>query len=409
MTITTNLNLILGGIQIAQIPGTSAVEVMNLIYDHRQLAFTEQAYQHLSGLRPLSQALNMHMTPGAPRMKAPGETTGMLFTPNIALSAFHIVSEMINLLQAELRLVAPALATGDSLLSHDEKQVVVEDEPEGDGLSLEQVTLLEEIEAQLSEEQQYQLHEHFSDPEDEEEDDLAMHLVECYGWQAVLDQIKAFGFEFVTELDEEDEEEEDFEDGEEEEFGGGQPVLPDYAVTVMRQDLIALGEPVAVELARSMGHPLDRTYEQLIDGLMADPVDLSDECAHLGYKLPNFAAVAGALEEDDEREDRLGLLDLHDLEMLCDALRIDHDELSSDEMIEALCNKSPTEFVAALRMINLELPDMDEDDQDHEGIDAHRERFQQIAGLTMMQSALAACIAQAGDAGGQDLILSFTN
>ncbi|MNV30624.1 hypothetical protein D3C71_1219010 [compost metagenome] len=158
-----------------------------------------------------------------------------------------------------------------------------------------------------------------------------------------------------------------------------------------------------------MGHPLDRTYEQLIDGLMADPVDLSDECAHLGYKLPNFAAVAGALEEDDEREDRLGLLDLHDLEMLCDALRIDHDELSSDEMIEALCNKSPTEFVAALRMINLELPDMDEDDQDHEGIDAHRERFQQIAGLTMMQSALAACIAQAGDAGGQDLILSFTN
>lgn len=408
MTIMANLNLILGGIQIAQIPGPLSVEVMNMIYDHRQLAFTEQAYQHLSGLRPLSQALNMHMTPGAPRMKAPGETTAMLLTPNIALSAFHIVSELMNLLQAELRLVAPALATGTSLNDPSEQD---EDEPEG--FSAEEVILNDEIHEQLSANQMRQLYEHFAVPDaDDEEDDGLLDMIEHHGWQNVLDQIKAFGFEFTTELDEEDFLEEDDEVGDFDEVEGdeAEATLPEYVVTVLRQDLLALGEPVAIELARAMGHQTDRTYDQLIEGLMADPLDLSDECAHFGYKLPNFAAVAGALEEDDEREDRLGLLDLPDLEALCNALRIDHDELSSDEMIEALSGKSPAEFVEALRMTNIELPDMDEDgDEDHEDIDAHRERFEQIAGLTMMQSALASCIAQAGDVGGQDLILSFTN
>lgn len=404
MTITTNLNMLLGGVQIAQIPGQQAVEVLNLIYDHRQLAYTEQAFQHLSGMRPLAQALNMHLTPNAPRMKAPGEQTAILLTPNIALSAFHIVSEHLNLLQAELRFVSATLATGGSLLSHDEKPDEEEDEDEGEGFTLDQVVAME-IREQLTDDQIHQLEGHFSGEDDELEDftDVTL-LIKTHGIDAVVAQIKAFGFEFTGDLldgEEDFEEEDEFEDD-------VLPVLPEYVLTVMRQDLIALGESAAIDLARSMGHKIDRTYEQLIEGLMADPIDLSDECASLGYRLPNFAAVAGALDEDDDRDDRLTLLELHDLEMLCEALRIDHDELSSEEMIDALCERPATEFMAALHMANVTLPDIDED-EDLEDIDAHRETFALIASLTMLQSALAACIAQAGDAGGQDLILSFTN
>lgn len=463
MSISPNLNMLIGGIQVAQLPGAAAVSVFNLIYENRELAHTHDAFAKISQLRPLAQAINIRLTPNAPRLAAAGANTELAFSPFEALSLFHIIGENITLRQAELRFVTGQIASHEAteeadnleddhellaeamadqiesvnlqvllgklgeiaeqtddfdiclalLNIHGAEAVlaalkdlgirfnhpVSEEEDEEDEFMDEELTpealLLDAIQDQLNDDQIQQLVEFFMvDEEDDDEEEVILQaMIEKFGVQGVLDQILVMVPSF--DVDPEDDEEE----------GGGAP-LSEYVLNLLRNELEALPSGSLTIIAADVLDAVDGHYPTAvdkIDALMMSPMTTLQAANSQGIKLPNFSAAIAAMEDDEDREERLHMLDLQDLEILCDVLGIDHQDQDHDDMISLLCCRPQSEFDSALEIANITLPEIDYSD-DEPTIADHRETFNQLAGLTLLQSAVAYAIASE-----QDLTLSFTH
>lgn len=464
MSITQNLNLIIGGQQVGQLAGSVAVETLNLIFEGRVLAHTHDAYSKLHELRSLAQAINVAITPGARRLQAVGAKTELLFNPNDSLSLFHIIGENITLRQAELRFVTGQIASHGAteeeadnleddheflaeamadqiesvnlqvLLSklgeiaeesddfdiclallniHGEEAVlaalkdlgiqfnhpVSDEEDEEDEFADEELTpaalLLDAIQDQLNDDQIQQLVEFFMvDEEDDDEEEVILQaMIEKFGVQGVLDQILVMVPSF--DVDPEDDEEE----------GGGAP-LSEYVLNLLRNELEALPSGSLTLIAADVLDAVDGHYPTAadkIDALLMSPMTTLQVANSQGIELPNFSAAIAAMDDDEDREERLDMLDLQDLEILCDVMGIDHQDQDHDDIISLLSCRPQSEFDSALEIANITLPEIDYNLDEPSAAD-HRETFAQLAGLTMLQSAVATSLAE-----GQDLVLSFTH
>jgi hypothetical protein len=475
--------MIIGGIQVSQLPGAAAVSIFNLIYEGRELAHTHDAFAKISELRPLAQAMNIRLTPNAPRLQPAGAKTELSFSPFEALSLFHIIGQNITLRQTELSFVTGRIAAnaaheeedeaqGNSPedmaatiaehLTNDEMQAllnklgeIAEEEDSytialalinlhgaqkvfdalteldihldfiGDGADLSDAEIAQaenleyaaEIQDQLTDDQINNLIKEFitEEDEDDEQDILLDLIIERHGICSVGQKITDLGFEFSSDLDPaEDADDED----EEEDFGGGDEGdhelddeddsedhgLSDYALTVLRNDLTALHHNDRVIIANEVGVAVGHDTAELVEELMGQVPDVLDALEEHDIKLPNFDAVMRATDEDEDREERLHRLDIQDLEILCDVLGINRVDQDHDELIDLLCTRPQSEFVSALFIADITMPSLNYEN-DEPTIDEYRANFEHIAALTMLQSAVATCIAD----GQQDLVLSFTH
>lgn len=467
MSISPFLNLIVGGVQIGQLAGSVAVEVFNTVYEDRNLSHTHEAFTKLFELRSLAQAINVAITPGARRLQAPGAKTELVFEQSESLSLFHILGENVSLRLAELRFVTGRIASGlvvdedddgqedddhaylaeamadqiesvniQVLLSklgeiaeetddfdiclgllniHGEEKVLAalkdlgiqfnhpdsnEEDEEDD---LDELTpamiMVEDIQEQLDDEQIRDLIIFFMEGEEDDEEDIMLTaMVEKFGVEGVLAKIEELGFDFETSATDEME-------ADDEEEGGGAP-LSEYVLNLLRSELEALPSGSLTLIAADVLDAVDGHYPTAadkIDALMMSPMTTFQAASSQGIKLPNFAAAIAAMEDDEDREERLHMLDLQDLEILCDVLGIDHQDQDHDDMISLLCCRPQSEFDSALEIANIILPELDYSD-DEPTIEDHRETFNQVAGLTLFQSAVAYAIASE-----QDLTLSFTH
>lgn len=484
MSITPTLNMIIGGMQVAQLPGAAAVTIFNLIYEGRELAHTHDAFQKISELRPLAQAINIRLTPNAPRLQAAGAKTELLFSPFEALSLFHIIGQNIALRQTELAFVTGRIASNQThdeaddeisssneviahelchqLVSAQMHQLAVrlpvegitpertadyslalaileehgddavqaaltamgidfihpdEEEDEDDeaddqfpdeSLSDEEQEFAAEIQDQISDDDTARLLKEFITEEDEDDelDILLDTVISKYGIKAVNQKIIDLNIAFDSDVADIEDEDDDAEDGgfvADEEEGRSAP--SDYALTVLRNDLEALhhNDLVILTEAVEMTAQDSAAMTPKVDFLMENPSYTLDALEAHGIKVPNFEAVQRAVEEDEDREERLHRLDIQDLEILCDVLGINRVDQEHDDLIDILCCRPQSEFESALELTGIDLPDLDYSD-DEPTVEDYRENFTHIAGLTMLQSAVAQSIAE-----GQDLVLSFTH
>lgn len=485
MSISPTLNMIIGGIQVAQLQGAAAVSILNLVYDGRELAHTHDAFVKISELRPLAQAINIRLTPNARRLQAAGAKTELAFSPFESLSLFHVIGQNIVVRQAELGFVTGRIAVDQTHDEADEKgesddgaiaeamadniesfelhrlaeKLPVEDmvpeqtddytlalaivqhhgwikvqmvlmelgihfenpleEDDGEDLSDDEQEFAAEIQDQLTDDQQLKLVKEFCTEEDEDDElDLLIDtIINKYGVPAVHQKIVDMGFEFDSDVaalgggdgdespDPQEPEDDDgaFDDNEDEDEGRSAP--SEYALTVMHNDLTALHHNDLMILADAIS--LDtahyKTDAAVVAALMEAPSETLDAVEEHGIKLPNFEAVMRIQDEDEDREERLHRLDIQDLEILCDVLGIDRVDQEHDDLIDILCCRPQSEFNSALEVANIELPDLNYA-SDEPTVEDYRETFTEIAGLTMLQSAVAQSIAE-----GQELVLSFTH
>lgn len=472
MSISPTLNMIIGGIQVAQLPGAAAVSIFNLIYEGRELAHTHDAFAKISELRPLAQAMNIRLTPNAPRLQPAGAKTELSFSPFEALSLFHIIGQNITLRQTELGFVTGRIAanaadededetqdhTNEGVaatiadhLSQDEIQALLnklgeisedddsyaialalinihgtqkvlgalseldihldffidEDLSEDEIASAENLEFSAEIQDQLTDDQINNLIKEFitEEDEDDEQDILLDLIITRHGITAVGQKITDLGFEFSSDLDPDEDAEDEDEEGDFDDFNEDEDVgLSDYALTVMRNDLTALHHNDRVIIANSVGVAVGNDVAELVATLMDSPADVMDALAEHDIKLPNFDAVLRATDEDEDREERLHRLDIQDLEILCDVLGINRVDQEHDDLIDLLCCRPQSEFASALEIADIALPSLNYED-DEPTVEEYRVNFEHIAALTMLQSAVATCIAD----GQQDLVLSFTH
>lgn len=262
--------------------------------------------------------------------------------------------------------------------------------------------LVDEIQDQLNDDQIQELVEFFlpDEEDDDEEEVLLGTMIEKFGVEGVVTQIHTMGIEFHTgSMDPDEDEDED------EEEGGGAPIS-EYVLSLLRNDLTGLNAHDLKVVATSVLDNVLNHYPEdadKIDAMVLSPMTTLQAAESHHIKLPNFAAAIAAMEDDEDREERLHMLDIQDLEILCDVLGIDHQDQDHEDMISLLCCRPQSEFDSALEIANITLPEIDYSD-DEPTIEDHRETFGQIAGLTLFQSAIAYSIASE-----QDLVLSFTH
>lgn len=400
MSIAPNMNLVLGGVQLASMPGAIAVEVLDRIFLSRHMALTHDAYTNLGKVKRFGRLLNVRLSNFASLGEAPGAKTELSLSVADALSALHIVGEHITVIQTELRFASHTLV--DDL----EGSTTPADEEGYNEL------LAEELVDQLTSSDLAKLFaalplsEFLPDGADEEQHALA--LVNEYGGDAVEDKLTELDIAFDSgeEEDEEDDEEEDFPDEEDEEDDEPSE-YSEHVLTLLVNDLSGLGLDKLKEVQATMQLSVRDDLNDGILLLMAEPTGaVVEACRVLNYDLPSFTVAATAIEEDPVREQRLLALELDDLELLCDLLQIDHDSLSIAEMVDVLVSQPHAEFYAALEAGNITLPETG-DSEPEESLADYAETFDTLSGLTMMQSALASCLAQRSD--NHELVLSFTH
>lgn len=392
---THQIELLLGGKVYAALKAEFAAKYFADVYIMRGTAFTADAHADLHRFgnfaRIISTGIRANHTNGVPAFD-PQEI--VIDTPT-AVSLFHITSELLTKDLADMRLVSAQIANNVDLDANGDFE---DDESVEDPHNVED--LVDAICVQGSFLQIQRIIHRF-EPDDTSEtakdQENALFDIAVEGnVQGILEAIKEFGYKFDLSgtiankidlnVDEDDDDGEDLADEEEDIFAT--PNDADYEA--FKADLAKLPIDQLRAFAGLLGlAPRDADAPTLVDAL-ANP-SISDDVYEVlnfgGFHCP-FMELLVNLEANREIYPELLMLPLHELEALCEVLEIPHEDMHSEEMVDAIVRKTRYQISFACLEANVMLGE-EEDPTETATVEDYIPQIERIEQLSLVQAALS--------------------